>query len=158
MHAQSEAYLLPLARGRHRHRQSLRGTRASSTHLYWKKFRCFHRLVLVSCVRQSLPHCGQPKRFPASKSSFKSSWRGSPSNRHSLTFHPAPSCRAAVNNTSGVIGPILFPLAKDLQGPAMRPLFLVNRVLRELDSKKIMLDHPFTTAGNLILTLTNHYV
>ena len=62
-----------------------------------------------------------------------------------LTFHPASSCRAAVNNTSGVIGPILFPLAKDLQGPAMRPLFLVNRVLRAPDSKKIMLDHPFTT-------------
>jgi hypothetical protein len=30
----------------------------------------------------------------------------------------------------------------------MRPLFLVNRVLRAPDSKKIMLDHPFTTAGS----------
>src|SRR5258707_695759 len=39
------------------------------------------------------------KALPASKSSFKRSWRGSPSNRHSLTFHPASSCRAAVNNT-----------------------------------------------------------
>ena len=88
------------------------------------------------------------KALPSLKIQLKSSWRGSPSNRHSVTFHPASSCRAAVNNTSGVIGTILFPLAKDLQGPAMRPLFLVNRVLRAPDSKKIMLDHPFTTAGS----------
>ena len=44
--------------------------------------------------------------------------------------------------------PYSVPLAKDLQGPAMRPLFLVNRVLRAPDSKKVMLDHPFTTAGS----------
>ena len=35
--------------------------------------------------------------------------RGSPSNRHSLTFHPASRCRAAVNKASGVIALILFP-------------------------------------------------
>jgi hypothetical protein len=46
--------------------------------------------------------------------------------------------------------PILFPLAKDLQGPAMRPLFLINRAppgARLI--QKIMLDHPLTTAGSL---------
>ncbi len=33
-------------------------------HSYWKKFRCLQRLVLVSWVGQSLPHCGQLKRLP----------------------------------------------------------------------------------------------
>lgn len=35
-------------------------SRASSRHSYWKKFRCLHCLVLVSCVGHSLPHCGHP--------------------------------------------------------------------------------------------------
>ena len=40
----------------------------------------------------------------------------SPSNRHSLTFHPASSCKAAVNNASGVIPLMLFPLAGIYKG------------------------------------------
>ena len=83
--------------------QLLRGTRASKRHWSWKKFRCLQRLMLVSWVGQSLPHCGHPKRLPCSKSNFRSNRRGSPSNRHSVTFHPASSCKAAVNNASGVI-------------------------------------------------------
>jgi len=79
--------------------------------------------------RAQLTALRAPKFLALSKSNFKTSRLGSPSNRHSTTFHLASSCRAAVNNASGVIAPILFPLDRDLQGPAMRPLFLVCRAL-----------------------------
>ena len=104
-------------------------SRASSRHSYWKKFRCLHCLVLVSCVGHSLPHCGHPNFLRSQNPTSKPvAWAPLP-NRHSTTFHLASSCRAAVNNASGVIAPILFPLDRDLQGPAMRPLFLVCRAL-----------------------------
>ena len=104
-------------------------SRASSRHSYWKKFRCLHCLVLVSCVGHSLPHCGHPNFLRSQNPTSKPvAWAPLQIDIPQPSTY-ASSCRAAVNNASGVIAPILFPLDRDLKGRAMRPLFLVCRAL-----------------------------
>jgi hypothetical protein len=102
--------------------------------------------------RAKLLHCGQPKRFPASKFSFKTSRRRSPSNRHrspSFELQKPPQ-----NNTSGVIGPVPPP-SQGFTRPAMRPLFVANRALKGLIKKNHARSPIYDSGGHFVLLLKN---
>ena len=102
--------------------------------------------MLVSCVGQSLPHWGLPKRLPSSKSSFRSSRRGSPANRDSLTFHPASSSKAALNKASGLIPLMLFPLAEFTRADNEALVRYSTARPARLSQNKIICAYPFQTA------------
>jgi hypothetical protein len=96
----------------------------------------------VSRVGQNLPHCGHPNAFALLKKqplrfAYKSTFPHFPS---------ASSCRAAVNNASGVIALILFPKPRIYKADNEvipinhAPLLKVNHF-----------DHPFPIAGSQIL-------
>ena len=102
--------------------------------------------MLVSCVGQSLPHCGQPKRLPASKSSVNTAgWFAFKSTL--LTFHPASSCKAAVNKGSGVIPPMLFPLAGTSKAGNEALVRYSTARRARLSQNKIICAYPFPTAA-----------
>ena len=81
-----------------------RGTSAPKVNSSWKK--CLQRLMPVSRVGQKLAALRTSKAFALLK---KQPPRFAFNNFHSLTFHPASRCRAAVNKASGVIALTLFP-------------------------------------------------
>ena len=91
----------PLCRGQRR-------VGCSKRHSYWTKFNDSSLDVGV-IGRAKLAALWASKRLPASESSFRDSRRGSPLDRHSVTFHPASSCSAVVNNPSGVIADSVPP-------------------------------------------------
>jgi hypothetical protein len=84
-------------------RHQVRGTLATRSQRYWKKFKCRRRLSMVSCTPDKALQCGHSKCSPGACSMRNSKRLGSPSNRHSATRHCLPSPSAAVKNSSGVI-------------------------------------------------------
>jgi hypothetical protein len=81
----------------------VRGTLATSSQRYWKKFKCRQRLSIVSWTPHKALHCGHSKCSPGTCSSRSSKRFGSPSKRHSLTRHWRPNPSATVKSSSGVI-------------------------------------------------------
>ena len=81
----------------------MRGTLATSSQRYWKKFKCRQRLSMVSCTPDKALQRGHSKCSPGVCSSRSSKRFGSPSKRHWATRHCRPSPRAAVKSSSGVM-------------------------------------------------------
>src|SRR5215470_2770151 len=82
--------------------QLMRATRACRKAWCWKKSRCRHSCMAVSCTGQSaLPHCGHGKRPPLAKSISISRRRAWASNAHAFTIHggtsPSASCIRSVS-------------------------------------------------------------
>jgi hypothetical protein len=71
-------------------RHQVRGTLATSSQRYWKKFKCRQRLSMVSCIPHKALHCGHSKCSPATCSNRSSRRFGSPSKRHWATRHCRP--------------------------------------------------------------------
>jgi len=81
----------------------VRGTLATNSQRYWKKFKCRQRLSMVSCTPHKALQCGHSKCSPGTCSRRSSSRFGSPSKRHWLTRHCGESPSAALKSSSGVI-------------------------------------------------------
>jgi hypothetical protein len=99
----------------------VRGTLATSSQRYWKKFKCRQRLSMVSCTPHKALHCGHSKCSPGTCSSRSSRRFGSPSKRHWATRHCRPRPSAAVKSSSGVI------LSTPVHDQAKRKLLLASR-------------------------------
>ena len=84
-------------------RHQVRGTLATSSQRYWKKFICRQRLSMVSWTPHEALQTGHSKCSPGTCSSRNSKRLGSPSKRHSATRHCRPNPSAAVKSSSGVI-------------------------------------------------------
>ena len=81
----------------------MRGTLATSSQRYWKKFICRQRLSMVSWTPHEALQTGHWKCSPGTCSSRNSKRLGSPSKRHWATRHCRPKPSAAVKSSSGVI-------------------------------------------------------
>ena len=101
-------------------RHQVRGTLATSSQRYWKKFKCRQRLSMVSCTPHKALQSGHSKCSPGRCSIRNSKRLGSPSKRHWATRHCLPSPSAAVKSSSGVILLIESTLTQNANPP---PLF-----------------------------------
>ena len=95
--------------------QVMRGTRACRNAWCWKKSRCRHSCMAVSCTGQSaVPHCGHGKRPPLAKSISISRRRFSASKAQALTIHggisPSASCIRSVSRIE--VSPVV-PMSLD---------------------------------------------
>src|SRR6516165_1403687 len=84
-------------------RHQVRGTLATSSQRYTKKFRCRQRRSIVSWIPHFWPHNAQSKCSARTCSIRNSSRLGSPSKRHSTTCHCLPNPSAALKSSSGVM-------------------------------------------------------